>query len=60
MEAYQARKEGDGSLTSKVVEAMVSKSPQCDLDFDVLENEIRVTEERAWLIMAQGLMCVRA
>lgn len=60
MKAYRAWKEGDGSLTSKVIEAIVSKSQQRDFEFTEVRDEISVIEERAWLIMAQGLMCIRA
>ena len=60
MKACQKWKEGDGSLTDKVVQAPLSKLPRSDLDFTVDKDEISVVEERAWLIMAQGLMCIRA
>lgn len=59
MQACRTWKEGDGSLTGKVVQALVS-NPRSNFESAVFRDEIRVTEERALLIMAQGLMCIRA
>lgn len=47
-------------MTSKVIEAIASKSQQRDFEFAEIRDEINVTEERAWLVMAQGLMSIRA
>lgn len=59
-EACQKWKEGDGSLTDKVVQAIISKVPRSDFDIFGVKDEISVIEEMAWLVMAQGLMCIRA
>ena len=60
MKACQKWKEGDGSLTDKVVQATLSKLPHGDFDFTVVKDDISVVEERAWSIMAQELICIRA
>ena len=57
-DACRIWKEGDGSLTDKVVKAVKSAIPGSD--FAIVKREIRAIEEMAWLVMAQGLMCIRA
>ena len=59
-EANTVWTESDGSLASKVVNAIKSKFPRSNIDLALIIDELRVINQKAVFIMAQGLMCIRA
>ena len=65
VEEMKAREPGDGSLTAKVFGTILSKLPQLENQsleayYQQIFSSINRTHESAYLLMAEGLLCVSA
>ena len=65
MEEIKARQPGDGSLTANVFSAILSKLPQAENEsleayYLLIFSGIKKTHQRAYFIMAQGLLSMNA
>ena len=65
VDAMKAQEPGDGSLTAKVLNTVLSKLPQAkhqssEVYYLLISSSIKRMQEHAFLLMAQGLMCISA